>query len=74
MQIDPQQVAHLEQKAITTNENIVRLQEQVKALERMVSELVSKTEFAPVKLIAYGLATAVLSSVIMAVLAKVLIK
>lgn len=56
---------------VTSN---VRLQEQVSNLQKAVLELVSKAEFAPVKLIAYGLATAVMSSVIMAVLAKVIIK
>lgn len=74
MPIDQQDFNHLEQKVVSTSENVVRLQEQVRTLERLVTDLVSKAEFAPVKLIAYGLATAVLSSVIMAILAKVIIK
>lgn len=53
---------------------IVRLQEQVASLQRAVETLVTKAEFTPVKMIAYGLATAVMSSVIMAILAKVIIK
>jgi len=54
--------------------DVVRLQVQVQNLENVVKELVTKAEFAPVKLIAYGLATAVMSSVLMAILAKVIIK
>lgn len=56
------------------DKNVVRLQEQVLALQKAVAELVTKAEFAPVKMIAYGLATAVGSSVIMALIAKVVIK
>lgn len=56
------------------DKNVIRLQEQVKSLQATVEELVTKAEFTPVKLIAYGLATAVMSSVIMALLAKVIIK
>lgn len=56
------------------DKNVIRLQEQVKTLQAAVEELVTRAEFAPVKLIAYGLATAVMSSVLMAILAKVLIK
>jgi hypothetical protein len=54
--------------------NVIRLQEQVKAMQNTIEDLVSRAEFAPVKLIAYGLATAVGSSVIFAILAKVIIK
>lgn len=54
--------------------NVIRLQEQVKAMQKTIEDLVSRAEFAPVKLIAYGLATAVGSSVIFAILAKVIIK
>lgn len=53
---------------------IVRLQEQLSSLQKDVSELVTRAEFAPVKMIVYGLATAVMSSVLMAILAKVIIK
>ncbi len=54
--------------------NVVLLKEKVEQLEKLVEKLVTKTEFAPVKLIAYGLATAVMSSVMMAIMAKVLIQ
>lgn len=57
-----------------TDGNVIRLQEQVKAMQKTIEDLVSRAEFAPVKLIAYGLATAVGSSVIFAILAKVIIK
>lgn len=56
------------------NENVIRLQEQVSTLQNTVKDLVTRAEFTPVKMIAYGLATAVMSSVIMAILAKVVIK
>jgi hypothetical protein len=55
-------------------ENVIRLQEQVGTLQSTVKDLVTRAEFTPVKMIAYGLATAVMSSVIMAILAKVVIK
>lgn len=61
-------------KITELNLNVVRLQEKVSTLENLVKERITRDEFTPVKLIAYGLATAVLSSVIMAVLAKVIIK
>lgn len=56
------------------NENVIRMQEQVATLQNTVRDLVTRAEFTPVKMIAYGLATAVMSSVIMAILAKVVIK
>ncbi len=54
--------------------NVQLLNERVKILQEKMEDLVTKVEFAPVKLIAYGLATAVMSSVIVALMAKVLIK
>lgn len=54
--------------------NVATLTEKVSNLEKLVMTLVSKAEFAPVKLIAYGLATAVLSSVLMAILATVIVR
>jgi len=63
-----------QERTIKMSENIVRLQEQVAGLQRMVTEFVSKAEFQPVKTLAYGLATAIMSAVIMAILAKVIIK
>jgi hypothetical protein len=64
----------LDEKVAYLSEDVVRLTEQVRTLREAVTMLVTKAEFAPVKLIAYGLATAVMSSVIMAILAKVIIK
>ena len=54
--------------------DIVRLQEQVLSLQNTVKNLVTLVEFAPVKMIAYGLAGTILSSVLVAILAKVLTK
>lgn len=55
-------------------ESVIRLQEQMSSLQTTVKELVTRAEFTPVKMIAYGLAASVLSSVLMAILAKVLTK
>ena len=54
--------------------NVVRLQEQVATLQTAVKDLVTRVEFTPVKLIAYGLAGTILSSVLMAIVSKVLMK
>lgn len=67
MQIDPEDFRELDN-------NVVLLKEKVDQLEKLVEKLVTKSEFAPVKLIAYGLATAVMTSVMMAIMAKVLIQ
>lgn len=56
------------------SENVIRMQEQIKTLQETIKDLVTRAEFTPVKMIAYGLATAVMSSVMMAILAKVVIK
>ncbi|EAM1616338.1 hypothetical protein EU642_22130 [Salmonella enterica] len=55
-------------------ENVIRLQEKVSNLENLVRELVTKAEFTPVKLVVYGLAGTVLSSVLMALIATVVIR
>lgn len=70
MALDPED----SKKINELNIQLVRLQEKVSTLETQVKLLVNRDEFTPVKLIAYGLACAVLSSFIMAVLAKVIIK
>ena len=62
------------QKMNELNLNIVRLQEKVSTLEGLVKERITRDEFTPVKLLAYGLATSVLSAVVVAVLAQVIIK
>ena len=72
--IDRQEFRELERVVDTTSANVIRLQEQVSTIQKKLDELVTKAEFYPVRMIAYGLATAVLSSVLMAVLAKVVIK
>ena len=53
--------------------SVTRLQVQVQNLERLVEDLVTKAEFAPVKLIAYGLATGAMSAVVMAIISKVIV-
>lgn len=56
------------------SEDVVRMQEQVKTMQEVIKDLITRAEFTPVKMIAYGLATAVMSSVMMAILAKVVMK
>ncbi|EBJ6658314.1 hypothetical protein D0Q53_20575 [Salmonella enterica] len=56
------------------SDNVIRLQEKVTALEATVKELVTRAEFTPVKLVVYGLAGTVLSSVLMALIATVVIR
>jgi hypothetical protein len=74
MTIERAEFKELEDTVQTTDRNVIRLQEQMSTMQKKIDDLVSRAEFAPVKLIAYGLATAVGSSVIMAILAKVIIK
>lgn len=63
----------LEQEVHKIDKNVAVIQEQISAMEETLNKLVTRDEFVPVKLIAYGLATAVLTSVLMAILVKVLI-
>ena len=72
--IERDEFRELERQVKTSNDVVINLQAQVGHLQKTITELVTKAEFAPVRLIAYGLATAVMSSVMMAVLAKVIIK
>lgn len=54
--------------------SVARLEVQVRNLERIVEDLVTKAEFAPVKLIAYGLASGAMSAVVMAIISKVILR
>jgi len=56
------------------SDSMIRMEEQMKTMQNTIRDLVTRAEFTPVKMIAYGLATAVMSSVLMAILAKVIIK
>lgn len=47
---------------------------QIQKMEADLKEFITRAEFMPVKMIAYGVATAILSSVMMAILTKVIIK
>jgi len=55
-----------------TEGHVIRLQEQVSGMQKVIENLVTKAEFAPVKMIAYGVATAVGSTVLGAVLTLVI--
>ena len=67
-------VAEVQSISQTMSGNIPLQNNKIENLEKAIEKLVSKEEFAPVKLIAYGLATSVMTAVIMAILAKVIIK
>lgn len=54
--------------------SVARLEVQVRNLERIIEDLVTKAEFAPVKLIAYGLASGAMSAVVMAIISKVILR
>ena len=55
-----------------TNTLLARIDERLKHLEKMVAYFVTQIEFAPVKMIAFGLAGLALASVLGALLAKAL--
>lgn len=74
MEVDKAEFRGLEKQVGTIDNNVVRLQEQVMNLQSTVKELVTKAEFTPVKIIAYGLVTMVTGSVVTALLARVIIK
>lgn len=74
MDIDRAELRKLEKDLSDCNTNMVRLQEQMKAMQSDIEEFITRAEFAPVKMIAYGMATAVMSSVLMAILAKVIVQ
>lgn len=54
--------------------DIALVKQDIEYIKRTITTLVNRDEFTPVKLIAYGLATAVFTSVLLALLSKVLIK
>lgn len=57
-----------------TDQDIALIKQDIAYVKVEISKLVNRDEFTPVKLIAYGLATAVFTSVLLALLSKVLIK
>lgn len=57
-----------------TEMEVVRLQEQMAAMQKAIEELVTKAEFAPIKMIVYGLMSAVGASVLGALMNKVVVK
>jgi len=72
--IEREELAALWRARSEDSASIIRLQEQVKNQQGLIDTMVTKAEFGPVKLIAYGLATLSMSSVVLAVLAKVIVK
>ncbi len=65
------QVAVLINRMDTTKD---RVEDNHRSLLKVVESLVTKVEFTPVKLIAYGLASTIMSSVLLAILSKVVQK
>ena len=57
-----------------TEMDLVRLQAQMASIQKAIEELVTKAEFAPVKMVVYGLMTAVGASIVGALMGKVVIK
>jgi hypothetical protein len=53
---------------------LARLDERVQAIQKELHMMVTRVEFWPVKIIAFGLAGLILSAVIAAVIAQVLVK
>lgn len=51
---------------------LARIDERVKHLERLVEELVTRIEFAPIKALVFGTAFLMLSAVITAIVASVI--
>lgn len=59
---------------MTLWERLAIAETKIKQFEKTLQDLVTRPEFTPVKLIAYGIATAVLAAVIAALLAQVIHK
>ena len=55
-----------------TNSLLARIDERLKHLEKMVAYFVTQIEFAPVKMIAFGLAAIAMASVLAALIAQVM--
>ncbi|BCP56333.1 hypothetical protein K32_49500 [Kaistia sp. 32K] len=73
-ELDRKEFRELEREVTVTSQNVVRMQEQISGLQRTVEAFVTKSEFAPVKLIVYGLAGGALTAVLSAVLNNVIAK
>ena len=55
-----------------TNSLLARIDERLKHVEKMVAYFVTQIEFAPVKMIAFGLAAIAMASVLAALIAQVM--
>jgi hypothetical protein len=53
---------------------LARIDERLKHLEKMIDDFVTQMEFAPVKMIAFGLAGIALAAVVAALVAQVVVK
>jgi uncharacterized protein YlxW (UPF0749 family) len=72
--IEREEFRELEKTVNSTSREVGTLQQQVRTLESLITQLVTRAEFTPIKLIAYGLATTVMSSMLLAIIARVIIK
>ena len=71
--VERDEIEHLDDSVVGLRLSVARLQVQVQALESSIKTFVTQQEFTPVKLIVYGLATAVMASVLTALMSKVLV-
>lgn len=55
---------HVEEVVRETEMKVVRLQEQMGSMQKSIEELVTRAEFAPIKMIVYGVMSAVGASVL----------
>jgi hypothetical protein len=74
MTVERDEFRELSKKVSDQGPALARLEEQVKTLFNAQETFVTKAEFGPVKLIAFGLASLAMSSVLLAVLAKVVVR
>lgn len=78
MDNNEEEVRDLREKVLLLEAEHNNLKDKVssnhKSVMDLVKELVTRVEFTPVKMIAYGLAGTIMSSVLMALLTKVITK
>jgi hypothetical protein len=64
----------LDERVRNSEVDIATLKEWMRTVNKQIKTFVTKSEFGPVKMIAYGLAITVMGSVVTAVVAKVIVK
>lgn len=72
--MDEEKQEKLEELVHSTNTDVHVIKVKLDALEKLVATFVTRPEFDPVKMIAYGMAGSVLLTVLGAIIAKVIVK